>query len=122
MDKYLMRQWLDLFEDFDDDVDDAEGDRLSAIYARERHVTNLVGALCQKLGLDVSQMQHAINYNEEDNRQCAIYVDDHVTLEQLSAFTQLGDQIKVGGYQEFQTLITFRVSPKLDPTPKLKRM
>jgi hypothetical protein len=113
-----MRQWLDLFED--DEFDHAEDERLSAVYARERHITLLIVKTAQDAGLEIEGRPL---YDEEDNRSAVIRIGGGVSLEQVETLKGLGSNIMINGNSNgYGVQIELNVDPSLDPTPKLKRI
>lgn len=79
--------------------DQAASDEMDARYEREKKVEALVLHVFEKLGLEMAHRQYAVNYDEEGERQCSVYLEGSAqpltTLAKLETLG-LGSGFKIG--------------------------
>lgn len=106
-----MREFIKLIEtEWTDESDemDARGDR-------ERHVETLIRHVIGKLGMDLADRNHAVNYDESSGRECTFYVFGPVPVSTLAKMEGLGlgTDFKVSPYGD-ELMIEFVVAEGME--------
>ena len=109
-----MRDWINLIES--DDYDHAEEARSNASSAREQAIQRIVLGACQKAGMELSEDETPVVYDEADERSVLIRVDGGVTLVQLESLKTLGANFVINGAPGgYGVTVHFNAGKHLDP-------
>src|SRR5690606_16148917 len=112
--KYRMTDYISflLAESEMDDLDFAAEDaRMEA----EKKITNMLKMICAKMDIELLDQGYPVNY-DHDNREAIITFYGDISLAQLQAFADIGDEIRVKASASYRDamVIEMLVKPGLE--------